>query len=60
MDHVFVLNSIIDIYLQKRNRVYCDFIDCKKAFVLVDRSSLCSKLISHGINGKLMSVIFNL
>ena len=26
----------------------------------VNRSSLWSKLISHGINGKLMSVIFNL
>ena len=60
MDHVFVLNSIIDIYLQKRKRVYCAFIDYKKAFDLVDRSSLWSKLISHGINGKLMSVIFNL
>ena len=60
MDHVFVLNSIIDIYLQKRKRVYCAFIDYKKAFDQVDRSSLWSKLISHGINGKLMSVIFNL
>ena len=60
MDHVFVLNSIIDIYLQKIKRVYCAFIDYKKAFDLVDRSSLWSKLISHGINGKLMSVIFNL
>ena len=60
MDHVFVLNYIIDIYLQKRKRVYCVFIDYKKAFDLVDRSSLCSKLISHGINGKLMSVICNL
>ena len=60
MDHAFVLNYIIDIYLQKRKRVYCSFIDYKKAFNLVDRSSLWSKLISHGINGKLMSVIFNL
>ena len=60
MDHVFVLNSIIDIYLQKRERVYCSFIDYKKAFDLVDRSSLWSKPISPGINGKLMSVIFNL
>ena len=60
MDHVFVLNSIIDIYLQKRKRVYCAFIDYKKAFDLFDRPSLWSKLISHGINGKLMPVIFNL
>ena len=36
MDHVFVLNSIIDIYLQKRKRVYCSFIDYKKAFDLFD------------------------
>ena len=62
MDHVFVLNSIIDIilYLQKRKRVYCSFIDYKKTFHLIARSSLWSKLISHGINGKLMSVICNL
>ena len=32
----------------------------KTAFDLVDRSSLWSKLNSHGINSKLMSVIFNL
>ena len=49
MDHVFVLDYIIDIYLQKLKRVYCAFIDCKKAFDLVDRSSLWSKLIIHGI-----------
>ena len=35
-------------------------VDYKKAFDLVDRSSLWSKLISHGMNGKVMSVIFNL
>ena len=60
MDHVFVLSSAIDIYLQNRKRVYCAFIDYKKAFDLVDRSSLWSKLIGHRVNAKLITVIYNL
>ena len=60
MDHVFVLKAIIDIYLCKRSRVYCAFIDYSKAFDLVDRTSLWQKLISNGINGKVLTVIFNL
>ena len=34
--------------------------DYKKAFDLVNRSALWSKLISNGINGKVMNVIYNL
>ena len=60
VDHIFALHTIIDIYLQKKQRVYCAFIDYKKAFDLVDRSRLWMKLISHGINGKLVSAIYNL
>ena len=59
-DHIFTLKCIIDIYLQSKKRVYCGFVDYKKAFDLVNRSALWSKLISSGINGKLMNVIFNL
>ena len=36
MDHVFVLNSIIDIYLYKRKRIYCAFILALKV-ILLDR-----------------------
>ena len=60
LDHVFVLYSIIDLYLQKKKRIYCAFIDYKKAFDLIDRSSLWSKLISNGINGKVITVIYNM
>lgn len=60
VDHVFALHTIIDIYLQKKQRVYCAFIDYKKAFDLVDRSRLWMKLICHGINGKVVSAIYNL
>ena len=57
-DHIFTLSCIIDIYLQNKKRVYCAFVDYKKAFDLVNRSALWSKLISNGINGKVINVIF--
>ena len=59
-DHIFTLSCIIDIYLQNKKRVYCAFVDYKKAFDLVNRSALWSKLIGNGINGKVINVIFNL
>ena len=60
LDHIFVLHSLIDFYLDKNKRIYCLFVDYKKAFDLVDRSSLWCKLLSHGINGKIFQVIFNM
>lgn len=59
-DHIFTLYSIIDLYLHKGKRVYCAFIDYKKAFDLIDRTSLWLKLISNGINGKVITVIHNM
>ena len=60
LDHVFTLQNIIDIYLQKRKRVYCAFIDYKKAFDLVNRSCLWKKLLWSGINGPVLNVVHNL
>ena len=40
--------------------MYGAFIDYQKAFDLVDRSSLWSKLIGFGLNGKIFTVIYNL
>ena len=30
MDHVFVLKNVIDLYLNKRKRLYCAFVDYRK------------------------------
>ena len=60
VDHIFTLHAIIDIYLHKKERLYCVFVDYKKAFDLVDRSRLWMKLISHGINGRIVNAIYNL
>ena len=60
IDHIFTLNAIIDFYLKERKKLFCAFIDYRKAFDFVDRTSLWMKLISTGINGNLLRVIHNL
>ena len=59
-DNIFVLKTIIDIYLQKKKRLYCAFIDYKKAFDLIDRSFLWLKMLKMGLRGKLCTVIKNI
>ena len=49
IDHIFTLHAIIDMYLSKNKKLFCAFIDYRKAFDFVDRCSLWSKLIAVGI-----------
>jgi hypothetical protein len=60
LDHIFVLHSLIDLYISKERRMYCAFVDYKKAFDLVDRSYLWSKLIGSHINGNFLTVLYNM
>ena len=60
LDHIFVLHSLVELYFSRCKRLYCAFIDYKKAFDLVDRSSLWSKLISCDINGNMLNVTYNM
>ena len=60
IDHIFTLHALIEYYSVRKKKLYCAFIDYKKAFDFVDRSFLWSKLISNGINGKILTVIRNL
>ncbi len=55
---MFVLHSIINIYLSKKKRLYCAFIDYKKAFDLIGRSYIWYKMIKIGINGKSVTTIY--
>lgn len=59
-DHCFVLNSLIDFYLSKKKRIYCAFVDYKKAFDSVNHVFLWRKLLSYNINGKFFKCIFYL
>ena len=60
MDHAFVLNELINIYLQRNKRLYCCFIDYQQAFDTINRSALWGKVIANGINGKILRVIYNM
>ena len=40
--------------------MYCAFVDYKKAFDLIDRSSLWLKLITVGVNGKIFKVVYSI
>ena len=57
IDHAFVLHLVIELYQSVRNRVFCAFIDYRKAFDSIDRSLLWQKLLSYNINGKVLNII---
>ena len=57
MDHVFALHCLIDVYLQRKKKLFCAFIDYKKAFDSVQRGLLWGKLLNSGVNGKVLHVI---
>ena len=60
IDHIFVLHSVLDLYLSQKKIIYCAFIDYKKAFDSIDRTSLWYKLIQNNIRGKVFRVIRNM
>ena len=60
IDHLIVLKSLADLYLRKRKRLYCCFVDYKKAFDTINRSTLWSKMLASGISGKLFDVTKNM
>ena len=59
-DHIFVLNTLINIYQAKDKQIYCAFVDYRKAFDFINRSNLWGKLLEYGINGKIINVIYNI
>ena len=60
IDHVFVLHIIIELYKSVHKRVYCAFVDYRKAFDSINRPLLWQKLLSYGIKGKMLNVITNM
>ena len=53
IDHIFVLQIIIELYQSVKKRLYCEFIDYRKSCDFVNRHLLWQKLLSYEINGKL-------
>ena len=61
VDHVFLLHTLIMIYSKVlKNKLFCCFVDYKKAFDSVAKVHLWSKLLSYDINGKVLNIIKSL
>lgn len=58
VDAVFVLNYIISKTL--RSGLFCAFIDFTKAYDLIDRHILYTKLMGYGISKQLLKIIMNM
>ena len=57
VDAIFILNSFIEKHLNSKKRLYCAFIDLKRAFDTVYRNGLWYKLIKSGVDGKVLCLI---
>ena len=54
---IFVLQNLIQHVLNEKRRLYCAFVDLRKAFDLVYRNGLWLKLYKAGISGKMLRII---
>lgn len=57
VDAIFILNSLVQKYLNDNKRLYVIFVDMMKCFDSVYRNGLWFKLYNCGIQGKLLSII---
>jgi hypothetical protein len=57
---MFSLKMLIDYYLSCNKKLYCAFVDYRKAFDSVNRFHLWHKLLSHNIDGKCLGIIHNI
>lgn len=57
IDHIFTIKTIIEKYKKIKKKIYCVFVDLKKAFDTVPRQALLFKLAYMGIRGKIFDVI---
>ena len=60
LDHIFLLKCIIDLFKWKKRKLFCLFIDYKKAFDMIWREGLWYKLVRDNVNGKLLNVIHSM
>ena len=56
-DNVFVLHGLITHMVNQGKKLFCTFVDFKKAFDFVNRDIIWYNLIKLGVRGKLLNVI---
>ena len=57
VDAIFILNALIERQLQNKEKLFCCYIDYRKAYDVINRGQLWSKMINMGIDGKLLTLI---
>ena len=57
--YIFILYSLITLYLSKKKKLFCCFIDFKTEFDTIWRAGLWQKLINSNIHGKIFKIIFS-
>jgi len=57
VDAIFILQSLVQNYLNNNKRLYVIFVDLKRCFDTIYRNGLWCKLYSFGIQGKILRVI---
>ena len=60
IDHICTLHCLVNLYLSKKKKLFCTYIDYKQAFDKIDRVTLWEHLLSNNVNGKIFNVIYNL
>ena len=60
LDHILTIRTVVEKYKLKKKKVYCVFVDLKKAFDSVPREALLFKIARTGITGKMFNVIQNM
>ena len=59
-NNIFILHSLINLYLSKKKKLFCTLIDFSRAFDTIWRVGLWQKLIENNISGKCFNVIKSL
>ena len=57
IDNIFIIQSIVDYSLEQGKKVYCAFIDFRKAFDYLNRDCLWFKLLKSGIRVNMYDII---
>ena len=57
VDHIFALHTIINLLHRCKKKLFCGFIDLKRAFDSVWRSGLLFKIENFGVTGKCFNLI---
>ena len=57
VDAIFILNHFIQENIRTKGKLFCCFVDFRKAYDLINRNCLWYKLIKDGIDGKMFNML---